>query len=746
MPIAPAKSNLAAAAAIILLTPAGIFLAQTRLDNGEYAAPESCAGCHRQIWESYRKTAMGRSFSQPPAAILDAEGATFYQKASDSYFTMGTRDGKLVQRRYQIDPAGRQINGLEKQVDFVLGSGNHARTFLHRTARNTLIELPLGWYAEKGGSWGMNPGYDRPDHDGFRRTISYDCFFCHNAYPRIPAGHDRVSSEPVYEGTLPQGIDCQRCHGPGRRHAELAKTAGAKAAEVRGAIVNPARLSGERREEVCMQCHLETTSFPLPNSLRRFERGPFAYRPGQPLSADWLFFDHAPEAGRGDKFEFVNQVYRMRQSACFLKSRGALGCTTCHDPHDTPQGTEAVRKYDAACRGCHRSGFDHPQSSGCADCHMPKRRTEDVVHVVATDHRIQRRKPAGDLLAEIPERHETGDGAYRGEVVLYYPEKLAATPENELYLALAQVVDRSNTAKGAPRLAAAIERRAGAAAEFSIQLGEAWRNNGNPAKALAAYRDAVRRDPGFAPGWQKLGAALRRAGQLAEAAEALQRAPADDPATWQERGLTYQAQGRTSDASAALEKAIALDPDLPEPHNNLGILRMAGGDRAQAEAAFREAIRIQPDYADAHSNLGNLLAGSGNLAEARYHFETALRLRPRDAATRYNFAMALGRAREFDGAQQQLEAAIQTDPGFADAHLVLADLLMARGQSQAAVGHYREAVRLRPESARALVGLGTALAASGDVTGAVSYLQKAAAGSDPAARERASELLRQLRR
>ena len=96
---------------------------------------------------------------------------------------------------------GRQINVMEKQIDFVMGSGNHARAYLHRTARNTLVELPLGWYAEKGGYWAMNPGYDRPDHEGFRRKITYDCMFCHNGYPKIPAGNDRPFAESVYAGS-----------------------------------------------------------------------------------------------------------------------------------------------------------------------------------------------------------------------------------------------------------------------------------------------------------------------------------------------------------------------------------------------------------------------------------------------------------------------------------------------------------------------------------------------------------------
>ena len=715
--------GLAICTVVISLSPAP---AQTRattpgLDGQGYTTPETCAGCHRSIWETYRKTGMGRSFYRPTAAnMAETPKGAFYHKPSESYFTMLQRDGKYFQRRHQIDPDGREINVMEKQVDFILGSGNHARTYLHRTAGKTLIELPLGWYAEKGGYLAMNPGYDRPDHEGFRRKISYDCMFCHNGYPKIPAGHDRPFAEPVYLDPLPEGIDCQRCHGPGRKHAQLAKTAGAKLDAIRGAIVNPSRLSTERREEVCIQCHLETTSFPLPNSIQLYDRGPFSYKPGEPLSAYWLFFDHAPNKGRDDKFEIVNAVYRMRRSKCFVESKGALECASCHNPHDVPRGAEATRHYDAACRKCHASGFDravaagkHTQAAGCADCHMPKRRTEDVIHSVATDHFIQRRAPEGDLLAERPERHETGDNAFRGEVVLYYPEKLPPAPGNDLYLALAQVVDKSNLIAGIGQLAKAIERHPSARADFYLGLADAWRNSGQIEKALPFYREAVRRNPRFSFGRLRLGSALRHAGQTAEAAEILKRATALDPkdaSTWHELGLAYREQGKTSEAIAALQKAIALDPEMPEPHSNLGIVWMASGETARAEGAFREAIRIQPGYTDAHNNLGNLLAGTRDFKQARYHFEASLRFRPDDARTRYNFAMALGRARDYDGAQRQLEESVRADPEFPDARLLLAQLLLAKGQTQLALPH----------------------------------LQKAAAASDLAVRERATQLLRQI--
>lgn len=727
--------------------------------GAEAGNPPVCAGCHREIWETYRKTGMGRSFYRPtPETMAEnfSRKNTYYHQPSGSYFTMLKRDGQYFQRRHQFDPSGRQINVMEKRIDYVMGSGNHARAYLHRTAANMLIELPLGWYAEKGGYWAMNPGYDRADHNGFRRPITYDCMFCHNAYPRIPAGHERPFAESVYAGPLPEGIDCQRCHGPGNTHVELAGKAGAKRAAIRAAIVNPARLSAERQMEICMACHLETTSFPLPNALLRYDRRPFSYQPGEPLGGFILNFDHAPGTGREDKFEIVNAAYRLRKSACFQMSKGKMLCTTCHNPHDVPRGEAAERHYEAVCRQCHAAAFEklvtagrHTREADCVDCHMPKRRTEDVVHVAATDHLIQRRKPEGDLLAERPERHETGANAYRGPVVLYYPEKLPPTPENELYLAVAQVKQGSNLAGGIGRLTALLAKHAPRRAEFDFELAEALVRSGQPGKALPHYQAAVRKDSGFAVGLQRLGAALRRLERHMEALEALKQAASmmpGDALTWHELGLTYRALGRAGDSAAAMEKALELDPELPEAHNNLGIIRVAAGAVERGEAAFREAIRIRPEYADAHGNLANLLSGARKFEEAGAEFETALRLRPADAATRYNYAMLLGRTGRYESAQRELEASVRADPAFADAHELLGDLLRGKGQTRDAARHYREALKIRPGSGRAHLGLGAALAAAGELSAALPHLEKAASSGDAPVREQAAELLRQIGR
>lgn len=723
--------------------------------NGRIAQADSsnaCAGCHREIWESWKKTGMGRSFSLPSAENTPRLSEPWYHEPSDSFFSMSFRDGAWFQRRHQLDAGtGREINVMEKRVDYVLGSGNHARTYLHRTPANTLIELPLGWYSEKGGYWAMNPGYDRPDHEGFRRQVTYDCMFCHNAYPVVPVRNTKAGEAAVY-GNLPGGIDCARCHGAGgAKHMELAGRPGTSRELVRQAIVNPRRLSADRQMDICMSCHLETTSFPLPGAILRHDRGPFSFVPGEPLENFILNFDHAREAGRSDKFEIVSAAYRLRQSACFLKSKGKMLCTTCHNVHTAPRSADATKHHENTCRQCHNSPLSrasHTAESGqpvtgCVQCHMPKRRTEDVIHVAMTDHLISRPNVSRDLLAERKERIDR----YRGEVVPYYPAVLAGSAESDLYRAVAQVKQRSNLDAGIAQLTAAITRYAPQHAGWYLELAEALENQGQLAKALPWYREAVRRDPSSAVGWQKLGSALRRSSQPAEAVTALRRSAALSPGRafpWQELGLTYRSLGRMADSLSAFDQAIARDADLPEAHNNIGILRFQAGESSRAEASFREAIRIQPSYADAHGNLANLLLETDRLAEAQAEFDRSLRLRPDDAGTHYNYAMLLGKTGRYEDARRELEACLQADATFVDAHELLGDLLMGLNQQTAAAGHYREAARLQPGSMRAAFGLGLSLAATGNTAEAIPHLRRAAAGSDEGIRQRATELLRQL--
>jgi tetratricopeptide (TPR) repeat protein len=718
--------------------------------SGEYVDARVCAACHRQIADDYRQTGMARSFVRSSAAntIEDYSRQNTYDHAlSDTHYAMIRRGGEFYQRRWQIGLDGSETNVEELRVDYILGSGNHARSYLHRTAAGTLIELPLGWYPDpKPGNWAMSPGSDN-DHPRTRRFVAYKCIACHNGIPRIPEENQAPGSNPVYLGDLPEGIDCQRCHGPGGNHVRTAGSAGAKVADIRASIVNPARLSPRLAMEVCMQCHLETTSGRIPAVIQRFNQGPFSFVPGESLEKFAIFFDHASGTGHDGKFEAVSSVYRLRQSKCFTESAGALTCQTCHNPHRVPRGDEAVKHYSAVCRTCHAtlaSSGNHVAASDCISCHMPKRRADDTPRMIMTDHSIQRRPEPGDLLAERP---EPPPDDYHGEIVPYYPSPLPQTGENALYRAVAQVGLGNNLEGGLPQLAREIESRKPREPEFYIVLGDAWRATGKYAEAVSAYQEAVRLDPRSVRALRALAVALQDAAEPARAGEvlqsALQLAPSD-PESWYQSGVLDSTAGRSSDAIAKIRKAISLDPTLPEKSRRLAEILANAGRRDDAQLALREALRIDPYDEDAWDLAARIFVEKGQAAEAIFHFEKAIRLRPNSATHLYDYALALARLNRFDEAQRRAEDALLADPNSAQAHELLGGLFERKPQLSEAAREYQQALALRPHVPRLHLRLGIVLAAQGNATDAAQHLREAARTNDPSIAQQAASALERL--
>jgi Tfp pilus assembly protein PilF len=376
---------------------------------------------------------------------------------------------------------------------------------------------------------------------------------------------------------------------------------------------------------------------------------------------------------------------------------------------------------------------------------MPKRRTDDVVHAVMTDHYIRKRQPRRDLRAPLVERHDNRETAYRGEVVLYYPPDLAEGGAKDLYLAAAQVYAGANLEGGIGRLKEAIERHKPREVQFYHQLAEAYFRAGQDEPAADWYRKALERDANYLPSIRNLGATMSRMGRFSEAASILGRAPGD-AAALNNLGEALLGQEQSDEAAKVLRRALEIDPESPEALNNLGRALARSGDPSGAEQAWRSAIRVKPDYALAHNNLANYLNTAGRWEEARRHFEEAL-LDGSFALARYNYGTALAERGQADSAERYLTEAVRLDPGLADAHLNLGNLYAMRGRPERAALHFRKALEAKPDFGRARLNLGVALAELGRIGEAVEQFQAAAGDSDARVRgdaERALQHLRQM--
>src|ERR1700733_15389998 len=94
--------------AVLLLLGSSLASAES-----EYVDSKVCATCHRDIAADYARTRMAQSFFRPQAAntIEDyAKTPEYYHALSDSYYSMTILNGRYIQRRWQLDASGKEIN------------------------------------------------------------------------------------------------------------------------------------------------------------------------------------------------------------------------------------------------------------------------------------------------------------------------------------------------------------------------------------------------------------------------------------------------------------------------------------------------------------------------------------------------------------------------------------------------------------------------------------------------------------
>lgn len=665
-----------------------------------YVPDAVCTPCHSAIAGSYAHVGMAKAFYRPrPDNIIeDFDNNHFYHQASDRHYEMNRRGGEFFQRQYQVDVTGKRFGEIEQRVDWIIGSGAHVRTYLHAAPGGELFQLPLAWYSQTK-RWGMNPGYDNPNHYGLTRRIERDCYFCHNAYPDVPAGSDALEEPPLFPKELPEGIGCQRCHGPGAEHVRVAGAPVASIKEVRESIVNPATLSPRQREEVCFQCHLQPNLSPT-SLVRVFDRGEFSYRAGEPLN-DYLFYvDYDEPPGNTERFEINHHPYRLFQSSCYKKSAGRMSCLTCHDPHVKVLPGERAAHYRAKCLSCHGDndcphcrisvpGDDLPKD--CVACHMPQRRPQDVVQVLVTDHRIVRTAPLADHVA--PLKEEVREVLYPPKP--YFPDR--APPERTLGLYL--------------DVFAVLRGEKSRLNDFQERLRELHPDQGDPFLYLAS-------------GLLEFG---RQRDAISTYDDALRR-NMDRSAALRGRGYAKAGDRQFTAAVEDLRRSVALNPQSAHHHYLLGSVLVASGHAEDGINELEQAIRLRPNHVSALNDLGETLASLGRISEGARWLDRAVSVQP-------GSLVILGRLAEMliylDRAAESIpmiESALRTHGDEPGIRLALACALVLNGTFQRALELVSDPRVLQVDEPTGRLVMAIARHGLGDATRANSEFVKARDG------------------
>ncbi|QIZ80188.1 cytochrome c3 family protein [Thalassovita gelatinovora] len=597
-----------------------------------YIPDTTCAECHQDKAESFSEMGMAKSFYRPSPdnVIEDFDNAHFFHAASNRHYEMQQRDGAYWFTRYQLNEAGVRIHKFEQKVDWILGSGHHSRVYLYQTTSGELFQLPLAWYSQQGGKWEMAPGFEFSNHLGVNRPVRQRCMACHNAFPDVPEGSDRLGMPELFPVHLPEGIGCQRCHGPGADHVEKVLGGDSDLKDIRAAIVHPGKLPQAQLYGICYGCHMQPSVAVTPEL--RLGRSVYSFRPGQSLSDYKVFLDVDDALRmREDRFDINHHPFRMEQSRCFIESEGQLGCLSCHDPHVKIKPDERAAHYRAACLSCHesngqglpamQSGLIHPDiapDADCTTCHMPERRTQDVIHVTMTDHRIVRdpgplqslKQPIAKVPAEIV------------GVSLLYPDTPLSAAEKLLAKANGVLLNQNFKADYAA------EAMADVMASGEVAQYEPWISLSRAFYAQKAYDKS-----------------------LAAAERGLELAP-DIAQLRLQKAVSVYALGRQSDAIAQLQALIADHPNYTLAQYDLAAFYFGTDRLEQAREQVLRVTQLHHTHWQAWRLLARIEARQGNADAAIKAYLTGLDIEPAAVSMREEFRAELERAGRGDQAQR----------------------------------------------------------------------------------------------
>jgi hypothetical protein len=335
--------------------------------SGEaYAGDEACRSCHEEEFKTYQATAhhlTSRVADAHSIAGNFAAGADLFKTANPSlYFKMtADADGFHQTAVDEVSP-GKNVE-LTQRFDIVIGV-RKSQTYLY-WKDDELFELPVSWWSGSG-QWINSPGYE----DGalrFDRPIYPRCLECHGSY------FESLAPPPnrYARNSLVLGIECERCHGPGREHVALYSSSNApksgppKPGAVQ-AIVNPATLPRNRQIDACALCHAGLGS-PLQPAL--------SFRPGDALDK----YLQLPDTDTDSAVDVHgNQVELLKKSRCFRSSN--MTCITCHNVHQLQNEAASFSRY---CLNCHKAqqcgkfaSLGPKIADNCIDCHMPLRKSQ----------------------------------------------------------------------------------------------------------------------------------------------------------------------------------------------------------------------------------------------------------------------------------------------------------------------------------------------------------------------------------
>jgi tetratricopeptide (TPR) repeat protein len=688
--VVPALQFAASKGPLVFPKPAAPLTQQDEPNFEDFAGSEACAKCHAKEYEVWRSSTHGRAGGLPKTQNVIGG---FNGKA------LRYQDGEVipsVKDREHYAFAVKQKGFAEQVIEVaaVIGGGHlyggGTQSYFAEFPDGTLRFLPFDysrhsqtWFSQRREDNAWVPVSPALALEGLQEWppsrvlgATQDFSNCQNCHASQLLVHYDLPQRRYVTRYKSLDINCESCHGPGKRHVELAQPERVQDAADLG--MKPlAALPKDESLQICWQCHAVKNAL-APDYLpgKNFEN---YFSVNLPILAD------NPHLADGRIRSFAYQQNHL-YSDCYLN--GSLTCADCHDPHSLNYrdiyGRELAGRFDnQQCLDCHASKAQRleahthhrPNSPGsaCVACHMPYLQHRGIgtqIQFTRSDHSIAIPRPEFDAKLGIENACEKchaqkGLAWLEAKTQEWYG---ALKPHKAPVTGLLQVetlTDRQAAAELLlqPKANHAMAQYAG----LSYFVNQFLQPDmaGLESEVVEKLKTLCR-EPNLdlrALAMMSLHLALGRQAEIrAFLIEILKNSGAHETALrtrWalalDYLGTRYVEKGDYGKAITVHQKGLEVNPDDPLTLVNLGIAYGSQGDLAQAIAAFYAALALEPANAKAFVNLAAAYSRLGNLAQAIAAYQQAVQLQPNDPAT----PLLLAQTYLENGQPEQAKAALR---------------------------------------------------------------------------------------
>ena len=390
--------------------------AKQRLRPSDFVGAKKCKQCHEEQYQQWSHSSHGMSggWTKPAWAEHFAGGPLQFRDAVVKL--------KFKKNAYYFELEEEQKETQSLKVFAVVGQGKESipsvQSYFTQSQDGTLRLLPFSYIRSKNQwvcrtskneqskeSWQPisleNSLYDCNDWPikrtlGSHESFEHGCSSCHGSQVQLIFDQKKKTYQTNYKSLH---VNCEACHGPGRKHTKLMKSKNVEQLQDIG-MLSLENLSKRDSVYLCLKCHANKLSLG-----KGGEDHDFLWKDLE-TKYSFLMSDLGKEStfSKDEGFHHPTDQKNILYSDCHIN--GSMTCVSCHSPHSHGYRDETGEAWEGPadnrlCLGCHESKrhkleehTHHQQGSTgslCIGCHMPsiQHGATHEAWMARTDHRIR---------------------------------------------------------------------------------------------------------------------------------------------------------------------------------------------------------------------------------------------------------------------------------------------------------------------------------------------------------------------